>query len=717
MGRNLWFFEETRMSKNLFTILADKPASVEENALIEELKRVIEAADCECRIIPAVDRLGESETKEALKYYSADAVIFAGSRGSALVNALRKESIAALSSVEKAELNSVSGILDKNLLTYHFQPIVSAATGRIYGYEALMRPTSGEDHLTPHKILKYADLLGRLGDVEKFTFYNILCLIDKRSEELEHRPVFINSIPGARLLPDDYLDIESSLLDHSEDVVIEITEQTEADETTIKAIKKRYEQLGIKLALDDYGAGYSNVINLLQYVPEYVKIDHSLINEINKHPKKQRFVREIIDFCHDNDILALAEGVETWTELRYVVRMGVDLIQGFYTAMPSPEIIREIENDVKREILRYRSEYNSGKKQQVFIADDTGRIALSSLAKADYSCILIGKDDRESSDVTLAGRSGLVANGHVEISANYTGKLILENAALASMHGEACIELGENSDVTLVLIGDNRLERGGIKVPASSSLTLLGGGNLNIFLDAENSYGIGNDLNSGNGKIALNQDGFVSIDVKGTSGIAVGSGLGGEISVKRGKYLINVNCNSGVCMGSFSGPQEINISDCEFEMNIAVTKGVGIGSLTGSSKVTAANCLLKCNAEGTEVSSYGSLTGENSSVKFSDGVYYSDMKGEYITAVGSLHGSTDFSQERATLKILGSGANALAFGGLNENTRMDLSSSDVSVELMTATHKDTFAPEKNLNIRNGKYRFMVNGYPYNHEIK
>ncbi|MBR1862188.1 MAG: EAL domain-containing protein [Lachnospiraceae bacterium] len=704
------------MSKKVFAIFTDKATASEDGELLSRIAENIESLGHELRVIPPVESLSEAEAVEALKAFKADALIFAGSHKGLSKKELGQANISELTEDEKAELETVRKILDENLLTYHFQPIISAVTGQIFAYEALMRPKIDENNMNPGKILKYAEMMGRLGDVEKATFLNVTGIIDEKQAEIGDKLIFINSIPGVRLLPDDYLDIESALVDHAGNVVVEITEQTEADEVTLRAIKRRYEQLGIGLALDDYGTGYSNVINLLQYMPAYVKIDRSLLSEIDKYPKKQRFVKEIIEFCQDNNIISLAEGVETWRELRMVVRMGVDLIQGFYTAMPGPVLISEIDSDIKREILRYQDEYKAGKKQPVFIADDTGRVNLSSLAKSSYSCILIGKDERESKDVTVSGIQGLKSNAHIEIAANYVGRLTLENAYLTGMQGKACIELGDNCDVTLCLIGDNHLEKGGIKVPDTSMLRIEGGGNLSIFLDAQNCYGIGNDLSSTNGHIAFNQDGVIDIDVKGNSGVCIGSGYGGPININRGKYNLAVNCGFGVGVGCFYNEQKVRMSDCEFEINIAVTKGVGIGSLEGNTEVSATNASIRSNAEGTEITVCGTVEGAEGKIHYYDAGIYTELRGDYITALGSLKGRTDYLQERATLRVSGSGSHALAFGGFGEGSVIKILDSDTSVDIMTACQKDTMAEPENVIIRHGKNKFMVNGYPYEHYV-
>ena len=78
-----------------------------------------------------------------------------------------------------------------------------------------------------------------------------------------------------------------------------------------------------------------------------------LLSGIEDNPQKQHFVREIAQFAHDNNFLVLAEGVETSAELKTCIEIGADLLQGFYIARPTPEIISEIAPEVRAEILRY----------------------------------------------------------------------------------------------------------------------------------------------------------------------------------------------------------------------------------------------------------------------------------------------------------------------------------------------------------------------------
>ena len=157
-----------------------------------------------------------------------------------------------MSEEEKLDHDLVGQILDNNLLTYHFQPIIDAKDGSIYAYEALMRSLT-ERKIAPLSIIKFATMQGRLEDVERATFINVLEIIDKNKSRLGEAKVFINSIPGVRLHDPDNNTVEGYLKANSERVVVELTEEAELSDTELERLKDYLRQLGIHIAVDDYG--------------------------------------------------------------------------------------------------------------------------------------------------------------------------------------------------------------------------------------------------------------------------------------------------------------------------------------------------------------------------------------------------------------------------------------------------------------------------------
>lgn len=256
---------------------------------------------------------------------------------------------------ERAALNGFNLIMKENRLTYFYQPIVDVYTGDIVAYEALMR-TTGDISYSPLELLSIAKRHRALYSIERATMFNVFADYASKKDEFKDRLIFINTIPGEFLYEEDVDEIRKSYGNYLKNAVIEITEDESISSDELEKIRKfgsdRYE---VNIAIDDYGTGHSNMVNLINYKPQVVKIDRFLITDIHKDKNKQMFVNSIISFSRDNDIRVLAEGVETSEELEMVIKLGVDLIQGYYTAKPAPEILQELPETLREEIRRYVS--------------------------------------------------------------------------------------------------------------------------------------------------------------------------------------------------------------------------------------------------------------------------------------------------------------------------------------------------------------------------
>ena len=89
------------------------------------------------------------------------------------------------------------------------------------------------------------------------------------------------------------------------------------------------------LALDDWGSGYSNSNSLLELSPDYIKVDITIICDIDTDADKQQLVKDIVEYAHGRGMKIVAEGIETEAELRKVIELGVDLLQGYFLAKPA----------------------------------------------------------------------------------------------------------------------------------------------------------------------------------------------------------------------------------------------------------------------------------------------------------------------------------------------------------------------------------------------
>lgn len=610
--------------------------------------------------------------------------------------------------VNSAEMTEAGHILENNLFDYHFQPIVSAKNGEIYSYEALMRPRS-KLRISPLDILKYAEITGSLSMVEYCTFSNILGIIDKDKSQFRGRRVFINSIPGAYLDYSRETEVGLLLRRHADTAVVEITEHSDLDEDAIDALKTSLDNVGIKMAIDDFGTGYSNISNLLNYMPNYVKIDRSLLSGIQNSPRKRHFVREIVDFCRDNDILALAEGVETTEELREVILLGVDLIQGYYTARPQAEIMESIPYEIRQEIIHYHQERQDGQMKQMYTAETSERIQLDRLAKNGFRCISI---NASGGKYIVEGDPSTIYDIHIEIAEGFKGRLVLENAGLSNIHGRPSIDVGKNGELTVILKGENRLKNGGIHIPPESKLIMNGIGNLTIMLDTQEYYGIGADIKSSHGDLVFDQDGCIMINVGGGTGVGIGGGMGGNVHILRGKYILNMNSSVGVGIGSMYMDTFINMDKCDFSADVSLTNGTVLGSVSGGTNVRILNSSIKVYAGGNEVAGIGTLEGPCSFVSFEESSMMLNMSAECCTGVGALHGHTDLMIRSAGIRINCEGARVMPFGGFSRDTVAHIINADTSLNLKTSIDFMDNIDKERLNIEHGRMFVMVNGYEY-----
>ena len=143
-----------------------------------------------------------------------------------------------------------------------------------------------------------------------------------------------------------YLDIRSQL-------VLEITEQ----ELLSKEALERKTSKGFlgAVALDDYGSGYNSEKSLLALSPKYIKVDMVIIRDIDTDIDKQQIVANIVKYAHQRGMYIVAEGVETAEELKEVLELEVDLLQGYYLSRPAatpgainPDALKIIEENRKR---------------------------------------------------------------------------------------------------------------------------------------------------------------------------------------------------------------------------------------------------------------------------------------------------------------------------------------------------------------------------------
>lgn len=208
-----------------------------------------------------------------------------------------------------------------------FQPIVSLETGATYAYEALARCRLPrfESPATLFERAAEEQACGRLGRLVR----NVLF------ETIGPLPVFINVHPqeaGQRWLvqPTD------PIFMHEAQVFLEVTEAAAFDafDLCMHVLHEVRDRCGARIVVDDFGAGHSDLKRVLALHPDIVKLDMSLIRDLDRSPSQQRYVDELVDTCHQLGALVVAEGIETVEELEAVTASGADFGQGYLLGRP-----------------------------------------------------------------------------------------------------------------------------------------------------------------------------------------------------------------------------------------------------------------------------------------------------------------------------------------------------------------------------------------------
>jgi EAL domain-containing protein (putative c-di-GMP-specific phosphodiesterase class I) len=147
---------------------------------------------------------------------------------------------------------------------------------------------------------------------------------------------FVNLHPRD-LLDEDLFDAAAPLSQVATRVVLEVTERASLDHVRdLRACVANLRRIGYCIAVDDLGAGYAGLTTFAQLEPEVVKIDMSLVRDIQAHPTKQKLVGSMASLCRDLGMRLVVEGVETIDERQALLELGCDLMQGYLFARPAP---------------------------------------------------------------------------------------------------------------------------------------------------------------------------------------------------------------------------------------------------------------------------------------------------------------------------------------------------------------------------------------------
>lgn len=595
---------------------------------------------------------------------------------------LANEGVRAIYKEKNLEVDKVvkfNRLIEHNEFVYNFQPIVDAKSGQIYAYEILMRSKS-DIGLNPHEILKYAEISNMLYTIEKCTFFNALGIYKENMDKFEGKKIFINSIPSVVLNDEDLKRLREQFAGISENVVIEILESAADDEDTVEAFEQLRKILNCQIAIDDYGSGYSNDIKLINNNPNYIKIDISLITSIDTDLKKQLLVANLIKFAKKYNIKILAEGVETKEELAKLIELGVDLIQGFYTARPNESVVSNIKTDVSSFIIGENlrlSKYDNDQGVYEVMDGDTVNLFDIALEKYTYLHILGG-------NVKIIGKENHTIDMVIRFADNIKTNITFENVNIKGSN-ETTVQLGDNNLVNLTLVGKNTLVKEGIYVPDSSTLNVIGDGNLTIKCNRNNGVGIGANNDKPCGDIIFDISDKLLIDSSGDKVVGIG-GCNGEtkslIKFVRGSFDIKARGISAIGIGNINGDVDIHIEEAaNVNVQCIGNEGVAIGSFGGRINVVNYGS-VSVTTDGEKAVGIGSFHGDGF-IDIMGGMINAVIHSDNGTVIGAVLGDLKVNI-MSDVKIYAEGSLVTGIGSTEGNGEVNFSGGNTLVELLSA---------------------------------
>ncbi|MDB5684071.1 MAG: hypothetical protein JWM75_1769 [Sphingomonas bacterium] len=239
-----------------------------------------------------------------------------------------------------------------NALDLHYQPKLRARSGEIEAVEALVRwPHPTEGMVPPDVFVRIAEETGNIRALTEWVIRQ--AIKDQQRLQAFGRPIVVHVNISALLLPDP--DFAAWVLANVPTAGVpmgfEITETAMiSDPRRALANLTMFAEAGIRLAIDDYGAGFSSLSYLQQLPVHELKLDRTFVSGLTTRHRDPLLVRSTIDLAHALGMEVTAEGVETSEQLALLQVMGCDQIQGYLIARPMPieDMIAFIANDAHR---------------------------------------------------------------------------------------------------------------------------------------------------------------------------------------------------------------------------------------------------------------------------------------------------------------------------------------------------------------------------------
>lgn len=248
--------------------------------------------------------------------------------------------------------NNIRNALSNDEFVLHYQPQLNLMTGKITGFEALVRWNSPEHGLVnPGDFISTAEETGLIVPLGEWVL-RTACRFNRELHRRGFGQTYISvNISAIQLMNDSFIESVRRILEETglpaQYLEMEITESVlmESFDSSIRTLEY-LRNMGIKVSLDDFGKGYSS-LNYLKLLPiSTLKIDKSFIDDISSTGKSRTLTGSIVLLAHKMGLKVIAEGVETQEQVNYLCEHGCDMIQGYIIGKPVPdtEVSNSLEN-------------------------------------------------------------------------------------------------------------------------------------------------------------------------------------------------------------------------------------------------------------------------------------------------------------------------------------------------------------------------------------